>query len=357
MKKLRICILGITGSIGSQTATICKKLGFKIVGCSYHTKPNLAFKLIRKHKIKYVLNTTKCLKYEKLINYCKPDVVVNAIVGFAGLKATIAALKCKKTLALANKESVVVAGKFIFSYAKQHKIKVIPVDSEHTSLYYQLMNLDTSKVNQIYITGSGGKLLNCSQSELNKITYKQALTHSNWVMGNKITIDSGTLVNKCFEVIEAYWYFQTKRINVLWDKTSTTHCGVLMNDGSFYYVSGKSTMTLPITWAINGFKAPTSFIKKDYCQAKQNVLMTINNIKPISFAYQVINDKTNSLGIIINAADEIALDLFKKGKLKFIQIVPFIEKMLKKIPRKTIKNFDQVEQFDHAIRKLIRKNI
>lgn len=352
---MKIVIFGITGSIGTQAVKICKQLGCKIVGCSYHSNRKLATKLIKENKIPYSICTKTSTNYETLIKKAKPDIVVNALVGFAGLDATIATLKCNKTIALANKESVVVAGKFIFDYAKKHNIRIIPIDSEHTNLYYQLLNVKTSDVNQIYITGSGGKLLNCKSSELKKISYKQATTHKNWKMGNKITIDSGTLINKCFEVIEAYWYFKTKRINVLWDKTSLIHSAVLMNDGSFYYSHSLPNMTLPITWAINNFKAPNSFIKKDAAKPKEDVLQLINNIKPISFAYDVINDKTNSLGIIINAANEVAHKLFKENKIRFDQIVPFVEKAIKKIKRKNIKSFADVKAFDKQVRKQLSK--
>ncbi len=352
---MKIVIFGITGSIGTQTVKICNRLGYKIVGCSYHSNKKLAAKLIKENRIPYSICTKANTNYEALIRKSKPDIVVNALVGFAGLDATITALKCKKTIALANKESVVVAGKFIFDYAKKHNIKIIPIDSEHTNLYYQLVNVETSDVNQIYITGSGGKILNCKPSELKKITYKQATTHSNWKMGNKITIDSGTLINKCFEVIEAYWYFKTKRINVLWDKTSLIHSAILLNDGSFFYSHSLPNMTLPITWAINNFKAPTSFIKKDAAKPKEDVLQLINHVKPISFAYDVINDKTYSLGITINAANEVAHKLFKAKKIRFDQIVPFVEKAIKKIKPRSIKSFADVKAFDKYVRKQLTK--
>lgn len=351
----RILIFGITGSIGTQTVKICKQLGYKIVGCTYHSNKTLASKLIKENKISYSLCTKINTNYANLIKKSKPDLIVNAIVGFAGLDATIAALKAKKRLALANKESAVVAGKFIFDYAKKNGITIIPIDSEHTNLYYQLMNTKTSEVNQIYITGSGGKILNYQQSELKKITYKQAITHKNWKMGNKITIDSSTLINKCFEVIEAYWYFKTKRINVLWDKTSLIHSAILLNDGSFFYSHSLPTMTLPITWAINNFVAPRPLIKQNEALAKENVLVKINDVEPISYAYDVINDKTYSLGIIINAANEIAHDLFKKGKIRFDQIIPFVKKAMARIKPKQIKNIEQVKQFDKFVRKQLAK--
>lgn len=343
-------ILGITGSIGTQTVKICKQLGYKIVGCSYHSNKKLANKLIKDNNIKYAICTKTNRNYDKLIKLAKPDLVVNAIVGFAGLEATIATLSCKVPLALANKESVVVAGKLIFDYAKKQKTKIIPIDSEHTNLYYQLLNVDTKDVNQIFITGSGGKYLNAKFKDLKKVTYKDATTHKNWSMGNKITIDSNTLINKCFEVIEAYWYFKTKRISVLHDKTSLIHSAILLNDGTFTYSHSLPTMTLPITWALTNFKAPKSFIKKDERKAQTLVLKKLNDVKPISFAYDVINDKTGSLGIVINAANEIAHLKFKQGLITFDKIIPFIQKAIKTTKLVNIKTFEDIKQFDALIR-------
>lgn len=353
MRCLRVVIFGITGSIGTQTAKICKELGYKIVGCTYHTNKTLAKQMAKTYHIKHVLCTKTNTDYEKLIKQAKPGIAVNAIVGFAGLKATIACLKTKTKLALANKESVVVAGKLIFEYAKKHHIQIIPIDSEHTNLYYQLMQVKTKDVNQIYITGSGGKYLGWSSKQLKRVSYKEATTHKNWSMGNKITIDSNTLMNKCFEVIEAYWYFKTKRINVLHDKTSLIHSAILLNDGTFMYSHSIPTMTLPIVWALTNFEAPIKYLKHDAANATTDVLCKLNNVKPISFAYQVMNDKTNALGIVINAANEKAHSLFKQGKIGFDKIIPYIEKAMNKIKLKPIKTFKDVFDFDSKVRKIL----
>ncbi len=349
----KLCILGITGSIGSQTVALAKKLGFKIVGCSYHTNGKLANKIIRDNDIPYCFCSGNslcgnCKDFDDLIKKAKPDLVVNAIIGFAGLKGTLAALHNDVDLALANKESVVVAGWYIFAYAKKHNIKVIPIDSEHTNLYGQLMQTKNQEVNQIYITGSGGKYLNQPKSKLAKVTYEEATSHKNWLMGNKITIDSNTLINKCFEVVEAYWYFNTKRISVLHDPTSIIHSGLLLNNGDFYFSESIPVMTGPIGWAISDFsyRLPKT-LKKEH---ETNVLVKMNDIRPIKWAYDVINDKTHSLAVIINAADEVAIKLFKKKMLRFDQIVDYIENAIKKIKLRPIKTIKDLYKFDTDVR-------
>lgn len=348
----KLCIVGITGSIGTQTVAIAKKLGYKIVGCSYHSNTKLANKIIKDNKIPYHYcsnqNIGNCSSFNELIAKSKPDLVVNAIVGFAGLEATLAALDNKVNLALANKESVVVAGWYIFAYAKKHHIQVLPIDSEHTNLYYQLLCADKNDVNQIFITGSGGKYLNKPKKQLAKVTYDEAISHKNWLMGNKITIDSNTLMNKCFEVVEAFWYFNTKRISVLHDPTSIIHSAILLNNGQFMYANSKPNMKTPIAWAITNFKYKLP--KAECADSQTDVLNKMNDLRPISWAYDIMNDPTHSLGIIINAANETAIRLFKAKLIRFDQILDYVENAVKRIKKKPIKTIDEIYQFDAFVR-------
>lgn len=348
-KSKSICILGITGSIGTQTIKVAKELGYKIVGCSFHTNKTFGKKIVKQNKIPFFycsddLLIGNCSNFSDLIKKCKPDIVVNAIVGFAGLSATLAALENKVDLALANKESVVTAGWYIFKYAKRHKIKVLPIDSEHTNLYFQILNAKPNSINQIYITGSGGKYL-CKTPK--NVTYDEATKHKNWLMGNKITIDSNTLMNKCFEVVEAYWYFKTHRINVLLDKTSNIHSAIMLNNGDFYYSFSKPNMVEPIKMALSDFRYyPTTKTKLELT----NTLVRIDNLCPINWAYQIMKDKTNSLGILINAANEVAIKLFQAKILRFDQIVEYIANSIKKIKLRKIKNIKQIYEFDKFVR-------
>ncbi|MBQ0045869.1 MAG: hypothetical protein KBS35_03200 [Mycoplasma sp.] len=349
----KLCILGITGSVGTQTVAIAKKLGYKIVGCSFHSNVTLGKQIAKDNDIKYCycsnqISNGNCQSFDDLIKKAKPDLVVNCIIGFAGLKGTLAALHNNVDLALSNKESVVTAGWYIFAYAKKHHLRVLPIDSEHTNLYYQLLQARKKDVNHLYITCSGGKYLNKPKSVTSKVTYEQAISHKNWKMGPKITIDSNTLVNKCFEVVEAYWYFNTKRISVLHDPTSIIHSAIMLDNGQFLYSNSKPVMTGPIGWAISNFsyKLPSNL----QAEPTTNVLTKMDSIKPISWAYEIMNDKTNSLGIIVNAADEVAIKLFKAKMLKFNQITDYIENAMKKIRRRPIKTIEQIFEFDKEVR-------
>lgn len=349
----KLCILGITGSVGSQTVALAKQLGYRIVGCSFHKNDTLAKKLIKENKIKYSYCSANhikgnCSSFDELIKKSKPNLVVNAIIGFAGLRATIAALHNNIDIAIANKESIVTGGWYIFAYAKKHHIRVIPIDSEHTNLYYQLLQAKDNDVNQIYITCSGGKYLNKTKAQKAKVTYAQAIGHKNWKMGNKITIDSNTLMNKCFEVVEAYWYFNTKKISVLHDPTSIIHSAIMLNNGEFMYSNSLPLMTAPIGWAISNFQYKMP--KKLMTQSQTPILTKMNSIKPINWAYDIMNDKTHSLGIIINAADEVAIKQFACGMLRFDQIIDYVENAVKHIKLRPIKTLDDIYEFDKEVR-------
>jgi len=364
-----VCILGSTGSIGTQTLEVIRRHPdqFCVVGLSCGKNIKLLKEQIREFDPSMVAVSDEKdiaeLKAEfpfieyfhgiegitNLAKFTSADVILNALVGSIGIKPTYEAVKLRKTVALANKESLVTAGKLVTDLAYAKKVRILPIDSEHSNLYKQLKNVDTNEVNQIYITGSGGKYLNANKKEMSKVTYNQAIIHKNWTMGPKITIDSNTLMNKCFEVIEAYWYFKTKRINVLLDKTSLIHSAILMNNGAFTFSESLPLMTTPIAWALTDFNCP-SIEKTVEMEHTTQVLELMNDIVPIKWAYEVINDKTNSLGIILNAADEVAIELFKNKLLRFDQIIDFIANAKNKIKPKMIKTYAQIVDFDKEVR-------
>ena len=329
MQNKKIVICGITGNIGQQTVEVCRKLKFKIVGCSYFNEHKLCKKIIKNNNIKHVLccydnEYGNCQSFTDLLKKTQPDLVVNAIVGFAGLQASIATLTAKIDLALANKESLVVAGYFIDKLAKKNHVKVLPIDSEHTSLM-NLVLLANKPINQLYITCSGGFFLTYSTQQKKSITWQQATKHPNWNMGEKITIDSNTLLNKCFEIIEAYWYFHTKKINVLLDPTSNVHSAIMFDDGGLSLSKCKSDMHYFIALAINDFKSLKAMKSmQENAKKTNNLALMDKKILPLKWAYDVINDKTKSLGVILNAANEAALYLFKTKKISFDKIVSVI---------------------------------
>ena len=357
MDNKKIVICGITGNIGQQTIEVCKKLKFKIIGCSYFNEHDLCKTIVAKNKIKNILcceNKEKgnCHNFLELISKSKPDLVVNAVVGFAGLEATIATLQNKIDLALANKESLVVAGTFVTKLAKKNHVKIFPIDSEHTSLM-QLILYAQKPINQIYITCSGGNFLTWKNNQQKLINWKQATKHPNWNMGEKITIDSNTLMNKCFEVIEAYWYFKTKKINVLLDPKSIVHSAIMFDDGGMAISKIKSDMKQFIALAINNFNV-SYLMKIETMNVSANNIALINkNIKPLKWAYDVMNDTTNSLGIILNAANEAAIFLFKIGKIKFNEILKIIDKALTSTYHKRITSLSKIKTFHEFVYKKI----
>lgn len=285
MKNKKIVICGITGNIGQQTIEVCKKLKFDIVGCSYYDEHQLCQKLAKANKIEHILcccdtKHGNCQNFHDLLKKSRPDLVVNAIVGFAGLEASITTIEAKVDLALANKESLVVAGYFITSLARKNHVKLLPIDSEHTSLMNLVLSAN-KPINQLYITCSGGSFLTYSNKQKRLVTYQQATKHPNWSMGEKITIDSNTLLNKCFEIIEAYWYFKTNKINVLLDPKSIVHSAIMFEDGGFALAKDISDMHHFIALAINNFQ-PLS-IKDLYTNQHivNNLALMDKNVLPL----------------------------------------------------------------------------
>lgn len=199
---MKILICGATGNIGQQVIKYIKKTNHQIIGISYFHN----FKLAETIKSKYFyspINHSNVNSYEELIVKSRPDIIVNAIIGFAGLKITLLSIKHKIDLALANKESLVVAGQFVMRLAKKNGVNIYPIDSEHASLM-QIIKYKGNKFKQLYITASGGLFYNTPKNQMKNISYQQAINHPTWKMGAKISIDSSTLMNKCFEIIECY---------------------------------------------------------------------------------------------------------------------------------------------------------
>lgn len=345
---MKILLCGATGSIGTQLLDVIDKKQ-KIVGITFNKNINQAKKIIKQHNVKYFLcandkQYSNVNNIEELIKKSKPDLIVNAVVGIAGLKITIAALKAKIDLALANKESLVIAGKFVTQLAKKNKVKIIPIDSEHSSLYQLIKNRNIKSIDQLIITCSGGSAYFKTNDELKKMNFNDIIKHPNWNMGYKISIDSATLINKCFEIVEAYWLFNTKKIKAVLHKESIVHAMIKNNDGSFFMNASYPDMKLPIKLAINNYQDIETNIKNiDF----NNLTLSFDEIDskkhiPIKWAYQIIEDKNNVLGLIINAANEIAIDLFKYNKISFLEIIPFINQYIIKYKKENIKNFDNI---------------
>ncbi len=380
MKK--ILILGSTGSIGQSTIDIVRTFPkeFEIVGLSANQNTEDLLKQIKEFKIKTVaindeakakelksILNSKCeiLIGEKgiieLVRRNNYDILVTALVGFAGLIPTIEAIKLKKRIALANKETLVVAGEIIINLAKEYGAEIIPVDSEHSAIFQCLVGENKNHISKIILTASGGPFLNKSINELYDVTIQEALNHPNWKMGNKITIDSATMMNKGLEVIEAFWLFQLPKhkIEVVIHPQSVIHSMVEFVDGSIKAQLSSPNMKLPILYALT---FPERF---QYSQ----VLTDFKKISNLSFfepdfdkfvclkiAYDVISEGGVS-SCILNAANEIAVDSFLKGKIKFTQIPDYIKFALDKIDNKFNFEINDIIETDKKTRELLNSII
>ena len=349
----RICLLGSTGSIGINTLDIIERNSsrFEVVAVSCNSKIDLMEKILNRFSsIKYACvckgltkefvnrfpHITFFEKEEGLIELIKassPDMVVNALVGFVGLLPSIYTIENDIDLALANKESLVIGGELINNLLKEHKGKMYPIDSEHVALAKLLKNRNINDVDSLIITASGGSFRDLSREELVDVTVNDALNHPSWSMGDKITIDSATMVNKAFEIIEAYhlFGFSKDKIKVLLHDESYIHSLILMNDHSYIADIGPRDMAIPISYALN-----EGNYYKDEKLPKLNLedvmslhfrKLDLNRYPAIKFAYKVIEEK-GTLGAVFNAANEACNLYFRKGLLPFNRIEEIIEEQM-----------------------------
>lgn len=376
MKKL--LILGSSGSIGKNTIELVRAFPkeFEIVGLSVNQNTEELEKQINEFKIKTVVvnDDDKATELKNLIgNKCEIlsgdkglieivkrnnyDILVTALVGFAGLAPTIEAIKLKKRIALANKETLVVAGELIINLAKKYGAEILPVDSEHSAIFQCLIGEDKNHINKIILTASGGPFFKKKKEELANVTIEEALNHPNWKMGNKITIDSATMMNKGLELIEAFWLFQLpkEKIEIIIHPQSVIHSMVEFVDGSLKAQLSSPDMKLPILYALS---YPSRF---DYSGVTTNLkkIANLTFFEPdfdkfvcLKIAYDVISEGGTS-PCILNAANEIAVDSFLKGKIKFTQIPELIETALNKIEKKNIFELDDVFETDFKTREFV----
>ncbi len=375
MKK--IAILGSTGSIGTQTLEVisANKNIFEVELLSAFSNYKLLITQALFYKPKTIIfgdNSKEkiirdSLKNENIeiyfgekslndfLNYSYPDIVLTALVGKSGLIPTINCIKKGIDLALANKETLVVAGNIISKLCKEKKVNIYPVDSEHSAIFQCLVGEKTEEIDKIILTASGGPFRNKKLDELKNITKKEALNHPNWEMGEKITIDSSTLMNKGLEVIEAKFLFDVniEKIKVVVHPQSIIHSMVEFNDGSIKAQLGDPDMKLPIQYALSsGIRLKNKF--KQYDFFKNNTLTfeepcfkTFNNLK---LAYDAGKAGGNS-PCILNASNEIVVDAFLNEKIKYLDMTKIIEESLNKISYIASPNLDQLIETDMETRK------
>jgi len=375
MKK--VLILGSTGSIGVNTLNVIRNFPdrFSAAALTVNTRIDLLEPQIYEFKPRVVVVkdekfaadlrrklTIKCevlSGIEGLISVAANldyDILLGAMVGFAGLAPTLEAIKRGKRIALANKETLVVGGEIVTELCKTHNAEIIPVDSEHSAIYQCLVGENTKFVNKIILTASGGPFLHLNNEELKNVTVKDALNHPTWKMGNKITIDSASMMNKGLEVIEAHWLFglSKEKIEVLIHPQSIIHSMVEFVDGSVKAQMGLPDMKLPIQYAL-GYpeRLESSFPKTPL--PKMN---TLNLFEPdmekfecLRLAYEVL-ETGGTAPCVLNAANEVAVDRFLNGKIKFSYIPFLINKALEKIENHKSPDIETIFECDKLTREL-----
>jgi 1-deoxy-D-xylulose-5-phosphate reductoisomerase len=355
--KKKIAILGSTGSIGTQALEVIEEHSdkFQVEVLTANTNSELLIEQAIKFKPNAVVIVDGA-KFEEVserlwehdiktftgeealaqvVEMDDINIVLTALVGYAGLLPTIKAIKAKKSIALANKETLVVAGELITKLARENGVAILPVDSEHGAIFQCLTGEAHNKIEKIYLTASGGPFRGKKREELLEIKKEQALKHPNWDMGAKITIDSATLMNKGLEVIEAKWLFdlQPDQIDVIVHPQSIIHSIVQFEDGSMKAQMGLPDMKHPIQYALS---FPYRFTSKsprfnfiDYPQLTFEA-PDKETFANLSLAYLAL-EKGGNLACILNAANEIAVEAFLKDKIKFLQIAEINQKCMEEV--------------------------
>lgn len=376
----RLTILGSTGSIGTQALDVAKNLNMPVYGLSAHQNTALLEQQARAFHPRCVAIGDATL-YKRLKTAladtdiavtagpdavaelaAQPvDLVLNAVVGIAGLAATMACLQAKNILALANKESLVTAGELVMAAAIQNNVSVIPVDSEHSAIFQCLNGENSDRINKILLTASGGPFFGKTQEELQNITPAQALKHPNWQMGQKISIDSATLMNKGLELIEAMHLFDVSadQIEIHVHRQSILHSAVEFCDGSVIAQLGTADMRTPIQYAIT-YPDRLPSVGKALSLFEVGAL-TFEPADSETFLCLAAATKAATLrGLYpcaVNGANEEAVALFLQGKIGFLKIGELVEKALSLPCDKQDYSLEMVYEIDSAARELVRQSV
>ena len=380
--KNNICVLGSTGSIGTQTLEVAKKFKIKVNALAANKNISLLEKQIREFKPSFAAvyneNLAKKLKENikdtdtkilsgidglcKVASLEKTEIVVTAVSGMIGLKPTLCAIKAKKDIALANKETLVVGGDLVINEAKKNNVSILPVDSEHSAIFQCLQSCaDKKDLKKLILTASGGPFFGKTKEELKNVTIKDALNHPNWKMGTKITIDSATMMNKGLEIIEAMHLFDTPldKIDVVIHPQSIIHSMIEYIDGCILAQMGVPSMKAPISYALTYPHRQNSGVKSLNFAKYSN----LSFYKPDNKTFEAIKicQKAASLGgtatTILNAANEEAVSLFLNKKIKFLEIIELIKKALTSLSISKISSLEDILETDKKTREFISKQI
>lgn len=374
-----LIVLGSTGSIGTQTLTVARKLGIRITGLAAGSNYKLLEEQAREFmpksvamfdedaakKLKIALSDTdiKVFSGKDGINAVATgdgDIVLCAIVGIAGLDSTLKAIEAGKDIALANKETLVTGGRLVKQKIKEKKVKLLPVDSEHSAIFQSLQGAPAGSLKKILLTASGGPFFGKTYNELKKVTVKDALNHPNWSMGSKITIDSATLMNKGLEVIEAVHLFDVspEQIEVLVHRQSILHSAVELSDGAVIAELGTPDMKVPIQYALT---YPDRGVTFEHLSLTDIKTLTFEKpdmelFKCLPICIEAIR-RGGLYPTMINGANEEAVSLFLNGKIGFLQIAEIIEKSLDLSPVKNDFTLEDVYETDKFARETVRNLI
>lgn len=374
----KISVLGSTGSIGTQTLEIARTYPhIKICALSAHSNiklleqqareflPELACvtdeKKARDLKIRLADTDVKVIAGTKGLNEVSTlhnaETVVTAVVGISGLVPTVEAIKAKKNIALANKETLVTGGHIVTRLAKENGVKILPVDSEHSAIFQSLQGCrKKSELKRILLTASGGPFFGKKREELKDVTPADALKHPNWNMGAKVTIDSSTLVNKGLEVIEAKWLFGTDNIQVLVHRQSVVHSMVEFCDNAVIAQLGIPDMKLPIQYALTyPERLPMAGNELDF--TKYSSLTFEKPDTDTFYALKLAYDALRDGGIkptLFNSADEAAVELFLEGKISYLGITEAIDKAMSKISNIENPTIEDIFEADRLAREVVK---
>ncbi len=353
-RKRQIAILGSTGSIGTQTLQVVEEHPecFEVYAITANTRVDELIAQARKFmpeavviadetkysRLKEALDDLPIKVYAGYESICQIvesapiDIVVTAMVGFSGLRPTINAIKAGKAIALANKETMVVAGELINALAMEHKTPILPVDSEHSAIFQCLAGEMYNKVEKLILTASGGPFRTFTKEQLEHVTKEQALKHPNWSMGAKITIDSASMMNKGFEVMEAKWLFGVgaNDIEVVVHPQSVVHSMVQFEDGAIKAQLGTPDMRLPIMYALTyPSRLPSSFGRLDWNTIKELTFEKPNlELFPnLRLAYEALA-KGGNIPCVVNAANEVCVAAFLNDRIKFTDMPRLIERAM-----------------------------
>lgn len=377
----RVSILGSTGSIGTQSIEVCEKHGLEIIALAAHSSIDMLEEQARKFCPKYVgiyneekytelksrladTDITVLCGMEGLCHIAsleENDIVLNSVVGMVGLLPTLTAINAGKDIALANKETLVAGGALVTSLAKEKGVKIYPVDSEHSAIFQCLQGNKPEQVNKIILTASGGPFYGYSYEQLKNVTKADALKHPNWDMGNKITIDSATLMNKGLEFIEAKWLFdlEPEQIEIVVHRQSVIHSAVEYKDFAVIAQLGVPDMKIPIQYSL-------LYPERVECPTKPLSLTdygTLTFAEPDSKTFKCLGAAIEAISrggaypCLVNSANEEAVRAFLNDEIQFVQIGEIVSSVLEKFPYTEIRCYEDVTVADKAAREYVRSII